>query len=745
MSFACADLRKLFQPKSVAVIGASPDATKAGGRVLRYLHDRFPGAVYPINPKVSEIDGRRTYERLDELPIEPDLAIIAVPTSIVFEQIESCAARGIKSALTFTSGFAELGSDGRAMQHKIEVAARSAGMRILGPNSLGFFNPADQVYATFSTVFAHGWAVPGNIGIVSQSGAIGVRLFSMARDRGLGFSTVVSTGNECDIKLGDCLRYLAEDDATRVIVGYIEGCRDINSIVEALDIARSRGKPVIVLKVGRTTEGAAAAASHTGSLAGSDAVFESVFAHHGAYRARNFEEVLDVMEACAPGVLPVGRGVGIASCSGGVGILMADSAVDAGLEVPILSEANQNWLKALVPNAAVQNPVDTTAAVLSDTGLLRKFLETILEEPDIGSAIVYLGSLARHDEMAPKLIAGLAGFRVRYPEKPLMLVTGATDRARAELIKEGFLVFEDPSRAVTAIAALAYFARSFSSPSRPSTSEPLPLQFAGEALSEVAALNILQASGVDIVSMRLATSANEAEEIATILGFPAVAKISSPDIPHKSEIGGVLVGLSDAAAVRAAYEVVVARVAERAPEARVDGVMVARQILGGVETIVGGKVDPIYGPIVLFGLGGIFVEVYRDVVFRPAPTDRITALEMIRTVRGFPLLDGVRGGAAADLEAIANCIVIISRMIASNMTKIESVEVNPLIALPSGAVAVDALIVPHNTHSFNEGQPHIEGGMNFQFSVSNETWSACAGGDALSRPTSLGMGNGGLE
>ena len=594
--------------------------------------------------------------------------------------------------MIYASGFAETGPDGAEMQSRIGAIARAAKMRVLGPNCLGFFNAHADTYVTFSTVFSHGWPKRGGIGLVSQSGAIGVHLFSLARDRGLGFSLVIATGNECDVGFGECLTFLAEDDKTHTIIGYLEGCRDPALILRGLETARRRGKPVIVLKVGSTQEGAAAAMSHTGALVGANEVFDAAFTEYGAHRAASFEEMLDIAEACAPRVFPKSNRIGIATVSGGAGILMADAAIQRRLEVPPLSEITQQRLKALAPLAAVRNPIDTTAAVLTEMSLLRRFLDAILEEPTIDTALFFLSMVGRSPDLRPKLLHALDGVRVAHPDKPIVLCVSATEELRQDLLAAGFLLIEDPMRAVSTVAALVRFAESFRRPPR-EPHDAAPLILTGDLRGEHAALRALGAAGLPVVAMRLAASAAEAVQAAGELGFPVALKIASVDIAHKSEIGGVILGIGSPEGASEGYGEIIARARAQMPEAQLGGVVVSPMIAGGVETILGAKVDPTFGPVVMFGLGGVFAEIYRDVAFRLAPIDTEAALQMIGEIRGFSILAGARGRPKANLDTIASALVLLSRIIASNAERIASIDINPFMALPAGGVAVDALIV----------------------------------------------------
>lgn len=686
-------LDQLFAPRSVAVVGASSDPAKPGGRAFGYLREHFSGALFPVNAKPFDCPPYRVAAALDEIEGTPDLAVLAVPSAAVEEQLAACAAKGIRTAVIFTSGFAELGGVHEQQQHRLAAIGRAAGMRLLGPNCLGYFNAHAGVFPTFTAVLSHAMPTAGGVAILSQSGAIGAHLLSMLRDNGIGVSLWVATGNECDVDVADCIGYAARDRNSETIVVYLEGCRDGRKLVDALTLARSRGKAVIVLKAGSSPEGAAAAASHTGALVGADEVFDAVFAEGGAIRVRSYEEILDVVAARNGGVLPRGRRFGIATNSGGAGILLADYARAAGLEVPELPADRQARLKEILPLAGVRNPVDTTATAMTRPTLLGQFLDTLLGADVIDMAVLYLSMMGRNADLLAEIRAVLREVRARYPEKPVALVMTVPPQARRDIETEGFLVYEDPARAVGALAALARIAEALSTPPQPRP----PTR--GERLAEIqdggeaAGLALLGKAGIPVVEARLARSPAEAAEAAESFARPVAMKIASPDIAHKSESGGVRLGVEGARAAEAAYRDILAAVAGSAPAARIDGVILAPMIRGGVEVILGTTWDPIFGAVVMVGLGGVFVEVYRDVVYRLAPVTETEAEAMIRSVRGYPILAGARGRTPVDLEALARAVAALSQLAAAN-PGIGSIDVNPFIALPEGGYAVDALVVP---------------------------------------------------
>jgi acyl-CoA synthetase (NDP forming) len=690
-------LEKLFNPKCVAVIGASTDPKKLGGFPVHLsLRYGYKGRLCPVNASAAEVQGLRAFPSIGAIDGPVDCAVIAVPAPGVLDAVKACAEKGVAVATIFSSGFAEMGADGLAAQNRIAAVARDAGIRLIGPNCMGNFAVGSGFIATFTSAFEHhggkGFPRLGPVSIASQSGAVGSHIMVMLRDRGLGLSKWVTTGNQCDIEIADCIAYLAEDDETQIIVTYVEGCRDGAKFVRALELARSRGKPVLALKVGASEAGAAAAASHTASLAGSDQVFEAVLRQHGAFRVRGLEHLADAVAAVSLGRYPAGRRVGLLTMSGGVGALMADRASAVGLTLPELPGAAQAALRDIVPFAATRNPVDTSAAGMTDMRVIPRFLETMLADGAYDAIVVFISSLGmseRFDELKPRLLA----LRARFPAPPIILAVGGPEAMRVELEQAGFLVQADPVRAVDSLAALAEIRVALDrNPDRPPV-DLSTVELPRRKVGEFEAKQILAKLGVPVVQEGLARTADEAVALATGVGFPVALKIASADIPHKTEIGGVLLDIAAPSDVRNGFAELMRRVEAAAPHARIDGVLVAPMIKDGTETIVGVARDPVFGPVVMFGIGGIFAEVYKDVAFRRAPFGADVADSLIREIKGFPLLDGARGRPKADLIALRDALVRIAAFAANAKDGIVSLDINPFIVRPKGAVAVDALIV----------------------------------------------------
>lgn len=699
-----ASLTAMLRPRSVAIVGASNDPTRIGGRPLRYYRENgFPGTVYPINPNRDEIQGLKAYPDIASLPEAPDLVLVAIPAAAVVETAEQAAAKGARAMVIFSSGFAEMDEgDGPAMQARLGEIARESGMRIAGPNCLGVFNAAIGHYCTFTASFdLGGFPHEGGIAIVSQSGAYGSHMATLAREKGLGTTYWMTTGNECDVQVADCIAFLADQPDVDVIGCYIEGVVDAARLTAALEYAHDRRKPVVIMKVGRSPVGAAAAQSHTASLAGADQVYDSVFRRYGALRVETTEEMLDVAYACTRRTFPTGRKLGIVTISGGGGVVLADAATAAGLEVPPMPADAQRRLKEILPFAAVRNPVDITAQAFNDMGLVTKNVEMMLAEGGYDLIVNFFTSVPRSKVINARLRPAMQEAARKFPGRLQVMCMISTPEMTKEYEADGYLVFEDPHRAVKALAALCSFGEAFARPPR-ATPPALPagaLPAPTGTVDEREAKRILAAAGIPVVEDRLARTAEEAAGAARAFGGPVVLKISSPDILHKTEVGGVAIGIADADAAAAAFAAMTARVAAARPQARIDGVLVSPMIGDGVECIMGVSVDPAFGPVVLFGLGGIFVEVLKDVTLRVAPFSAAEAAEMIREVKGFPLLDGARGKPKADVAALADALSRLSVFAAANAGRIDSVDVNPILVRPAGlgVVAVDALFVPRQS------------------------------------------------
>ncbi|MGF1502830.1 MAG: acetate--CoA ligase family protein [Paracoccaceae bacterium] len=687
-------LDTLLAPRSIAIVGASDDPTRIGGRPLAHMiRQRFEGPVYPINPKRERVQGLPAYPSLAEIPGPIDFALIAVPAPLVAEQIRLASAKGARTALVFSSGFGEVGPEGQALQDALGRAAQDTGVRVIGPNCLGIFNADAGFYPTFSSTIDRATPVPGGISIASQSGAYGSHIYMAAHARGLGIRYWLTTGNEVDVHTAEVIRLLAERDDVHTIMAYAESVKDGDVLADALETARANRTPVVFMKVGRSAVGAAAASSHTASLAGEDAVYDAVLRAHGAWRARSTEEMIDIAYAARPRIYPAGRKLGLVTISGGAGVLMADVAEDEGLAVPPMPEAAQTEMKAILPFAAPRNPVDVTAQFFNDLSLIPRFTRTMLDRGGYDGLVGFWTSVAGSPILGDPLLAHLTETMADYPDRLFLHVMLAPEEMRARYEAAGFPCFEDPTRAVRTIGALMHFGEAFAAgpPEKPRVTDPVDLGTG--ALGEAEARRLLADAGLPMGEARLAATADAAVAAAVAIGAPVALKIASADILHKTEAGGIALGLSGAEAVGAAFDRLIASARAFAPTARIDGVLVAPMVEGGVECLLGARRDPVFGPVVAFGLGGIFTEVLGDVALRKAPVGLVTARGMIAELKGAALLTGARGRPAVDLEALARAISALSVFAAAHADRIESVEINPLRARPDGCIALDALIL----------------------------------------------------
>ncbi|MCY1286897.1 hypothetical protein D3C81_951970 [compost metagenome] len=639
--------------------------------------------------------GLTAYPSLREAPDGIDCAIVALPAALVIETLRQCADKGIRAVVLFTSGFAELGEEGRRQQEEITRIAREHGIRLLGPNVIGCFCLSRKTYVTFLSD-VEGQLPEGKprIGLVSQSGGYGAHIYKLALQRGLAVDQVVTTGNEADIELGEVMEWMAESPDVDIIVGYIEGIRSKASFIRGLEAAHRNRKPVVLMKVGATQAGAAAAASHTAALAGADAVYDAVLREYGAYRAKSNEEVLDVVYALSAGKPLRKRKLGVVSISGGAGVQIADFASEAGLDLPMPSEATQQALREIAPFGSPANPVDVTAQISNDPEIFTATLDCLLEA-GYDSLLMWLGPAVTNARAGAPVRETIERIATARPDvlQTINLIGGAEVSRPYEAA--GCLLFEEPRRAVQALAALEHFERVFAQPlpARPDVAQMALLE-PDTAYNEVDAKRALAGAGVTLLDERLVQTPEEAAEAARGIGRPVAVKVVSADIQHKSDVGGVALSLDSPAQAAQSVRRMAEEIPRKAPAARIDGYLVSPMLRDGVECIVGVHADPLFGPVMMFGLGGVMVEVMQDVAFALAPLDEAGALALIRRVKGHRLLTGFRGKPPADVAALARAIASISRLAARNADRLQTLEVNPLCVLPEGqgVVALDAVV-----------------------------------------------------
>lgn len=689
-------LDALFHPRSIAVIGASDDPLRIGGRPIMYaLAYGYAGKIYPINPSRETVQGLKAYASIADVPGPVDCAIIALPGAMVAQAMRECADKGVRGVVLFSGGFAELGEEGRLAQEEIGRIARTAGIRLVGPNCIGAFSVSQRSFLTFmSGVTGEVPAGKVRIGLASQSGGYGAHILKLAEQRGLAVTEMVTTGNEADVEVGEVIHWMAEAPEIDVIVGYIEGVRSKAALIAGLAAAHRNRKPVVLMKVGSTEAGAAAAASHTAALAGADGIYDAVLREYGAYRASSTEEVLDIAYALSLGKPLQQRKVCVMSVSGGAGVQIADFACDAGMALQAPSDEVQRKLREIIPFGSPLNPVDITAQVGNQPEIFAATLD-LLVDAGYDSIVVWLGPAIAHPRAGSKMRDALAAMAKKRPEVLITLSATGQPEALAPFHEAGCLLYEEPKRAIGALAALDHFQRAFATPlpGRPGL-EGVELLPENTTFNEVDGKQVLRRAGVPLLDERLARTAEEAAAAAQAMGRPVAVKVVSANIVHKSDVGGVALGLATPDAVAQAVGRMACDIPKRAPQARIDGYLVSPMLTDGVECIVGVHADPLFGPVVMFGIGGVLVEVMQDVAFALAPLDERGALELIRRVKGYRLLTGFRGKPPADLPALAKAVVAISRLAAHNADRLQTLEVNPLYVLPEGqgVIALDAVV-----------------------------------------------------
>lgn len=676
-------LDALFRPRAVAVIGASRRVDSIGRVVLANLvGGGFEGKVFPVNPNVEVLHSIKCYRTVSAIPDPVDLAVIAIPKAAVPRAVKDCARKGVAAVVVITAGFKETGAEGAALEEEVLATVREHGMRLVGPNCMGLQNAEDAT--SMNASFARSFPRPGPVAFVSQSGAMGEAILTHADHLNLGVTMFVSVGNRADVSANDLLEYWGEEDAIRCILLYLESFGNPRRFVP---VARevSRRKAIVTVKAGRSRAGALAASSHTGSLAGADLAADAILKDCGVQRVDSVEELFDVALALSRLPLPAGPRVGVLTNAGGPAILATDALVASGLDVAELGDRTRAELRAVnVPEASTRNPVDMTAG--ADAESYARSLRLLLADRKVDMALVVFVPPITLDAVA----VARAVFEVaRGSRKPVVGCFMSRDEVLRTIAQEATQdwvpVYLYPESAVRALTALVERKRILARPEGKVRRFRVNRVKARGALSPgwlgvEARRRLSEAYGLRIVPGGLARSADEAVAIAERVGWPVVLKLSDPNLPHKSDVGGVLLDVPDVAAVRKGFRRLMRKGAE--------GVNVQAMLRGGREVVIGVASDPAYGPILMFGLGGIFVEVLKDVSFAVCPVSDVRARELVRDIKGYPILRGVRGQEGVDEDALVEVIQRVSQM-ALDMPEIAELEYNPLLAFPDGVVAVD--------------------------------------------------------
>ncbi len=697
-------LDSFFAPASIALIGASRDHEKIPGRLLSMLRkNEYPGKLYPINPNYDDIDGLKCYKSIADIGAPVDLTIIIIPARVVISALEECAAVGVRNAVIISSGFAEEGGDSAAMQDQIVAIAKRTGMRISGPNAEGFLSEVQKVAATFSpTVDVKPGHVPlvatqRRIAIVAQSGGIGFAIKHRAKALGVAISYCVSAGNESDLGAGEFLDYMVQDASTDVVLLFIEGIRDVDKFLVAAKRAADSGKPVIVTKVGRSGAGERAAASHTASMAGWSAAYDAVFAKYGFIVSNDLDEAVTIAAVLTSNPLPKGDRVAVLTVSGGAGIWGADTVSMQGLKVPELSDGLQTEIKKLMPSyGAAGNPIDVTAQGAGSGGL-QKSIDLLIASDEVDAILVVLSLSSevripfKEAELKPVITA---------QNKPVVFYSYTLPSmfARTELAKSGVVVLSGLTHVGVAMRRLVDCAKFKLAP--PAGDAGLPLRdlsahLASAKLSEWDSKSLLREAGIALPDETLVANRDELDAAIARSGFPLVMKIQSRDIPHKSEVGGVRVNIAAKGEAFTAYRALLEDAARHRPGADIQGVLVGPMAKKGVEIIVGTMTDATFGPMIMVGLGGITTELFRDVIYRPAPVSAAEASAMLAELKAAPLLNGFRSAAKADVTALSGLIAQVSVLAARHGQDIAEIELNPVLvhAEGQGVTIVDALVV----------------------------------------------------
>ena len=686
----------VFDIKSVALIGAPRETFKVGYKVFSNITRDFKGKVYPVNPKADEVCGLKCYPSILDIPDPVDLAVIVIPAKLVPKVMEECGQKGVKTVVIISAGFKETGVEGAQLERQCTEIARKHGMRLVGPNCIGFIDTYNSLNATF----APDMPMQGNISFMSQSGALCTSILDWAQAEGVGFSKFVSLGNKADLSENEFLDLFNEDDNTSVILAYLEGLKDgVEFVKKATKV--SKKKPIIVLKSGRTESGAKAVASHTGTLAGSDQAYSSALIQSGVIRAETMEELFDYALAFSTQPIPSGGRVVIVTNAGGPGIIATDACEKAGLKLAGLSSSSLDRLRScLPPEASIYNPID----VLGDATDRRfsEVLDIVMEDEGVDSVLVVLTPQAVTDPQ--KIAETIASKKTKKPVLASFIggkrMTGGVRVLRDSNIPNYLF----PERAVQSLQGMSEY-RSISL--RDIEVTPAKFEVDREKAKKVIAdargkgkiniglesLEILEAYGITVTPYVIARSINGILDFGKKFGFPLVLKIVSPDILHKTDVGGVKLNINEDS-VRTAYNQILFSVMKFMPDAKIEGILVQKMVTAGKETIVGMNKDPQLGPLVMFGLGGIYVELLKDVSFRIAPVNEVEARRMITETKGYQLLRGVRGEPPSDMNAVEDVIQRVSQLV-SDFPEIVELDINPVKVFKEGegVQCVDARII----------------------------------------------------
>ena len=696
------NIKYIFYPRSVAVIGASNSVGSVGQVTFsNILLNGYTGVVYPVNLKSRSVMGVKAYPSLIHIPDEVDLAVIIVPAPFVPEIIEECGSKGVKAAVIITAGFKEIGEKGKLLEKRVTELAKKYMISLIGPNCFGVINSDRRV--KFNATFGRAMPPDGNIAFITQSGAVGVTALEYAESEGIGLSKFASIGNKADLNENDLLEYLKEDDLTKIILLYIEDLVEPEKFLEtARRITEEAGKPILAIKAGRTAEGAKAASSHTGALAGSDIAYDAFFHQCGIIRAETVNELFEYAKAFSGQPIPKGRNIGIITNAGGIGIMATDSSIRNGLALSKFSQAAIEKFKSFLPStASMRNPVDVIGD--SDENRYANALKIMLEEENVDGVIaIWTPTLMAETIAIAEKVAELA-LLYNKPVMGCLLSLENTKDVIRTLWKAKIPYYPFPEVAAKALAMMSDFSewvkkpvtevKVFNDIDKAKVKEVIAKAKSRtpHAILEPEGYQILSAYKLPILPYALVKNAEEAVTWTKKNGYPLVIKIVSQDILHKTEVGGVMVDIETEEELRTKFKELLDRVKQKKPEARIEGILIQPMAASGVETIIGIKRDPQFGPLIMFGTGGINVEVFKDVSFRICPVRELSTLHMIQEIKGYKLLKGFRGKGPADIDKIAESLQRLSQL-AVDFPCFSEIDVNPFVIYEKGkgACAIDA-------------------------------------------------------
>ncbi len=691
------DMAALFNPKSVAIVGASSRLDSISGRPLKLLKRYgYKGNIYPVNPKYEELAGYKCYPSISSLPETPDVVMVGVRANLVEGVLKECAQRDVPFVIIFSSGFAE-SEEGLSQDRLLEIV-KGKKTRIIGPNCQGLVNLGDGIPLSFSASLDTDRRPVGSVAYVSQSGAFGYASFAMAADEGVGFKYVITTGNQADLDVVDFALYLVNDPDVDIVILYLEGVSDGRKFLHLCEVARKKDKPLAVLKVGKSPTAQKAAQSHTAALTGEEALWDAVFERYGVIPLYDSLDITNVARAfCVKNkaLKQSGKNIAVLTTSGGAGIIMTDRCYDEGLDVPELSLETQNKIKDYIPHfGSTKNPIDMTAQVINDPAGFKGCLRATNEDDSIDAIACIISMIT--GESGKQMARDLVEFYNNEAKKPT-LCCWIMDQEHGhqglwEIVEEGKVpLFHSIQRTAKSLGALYRWSKRF----YPMPEYPKGTSYAGDypqRMTEYESKLLLAHYGIPFAECKLVTSVDEAKTAAKEIGYPVVLKVMSPDILHKTDAGVIALNIKNEAELEKGYDKILSAAKTYKKDAEIRGVLVEKMVSVGLEMIVGAKKDPVFGPIVLVGLGGIFVEVLKDVSMAPAPIDKEYAMHMIESLKGYPLLKGARGQRPLDIEALCDVLVKISELICIEKD-VKELDINPLFVYEKGLTAVDALVI----------------------------------------------------